>query len=237
MITSVQAKDKRAAREEDSRQKPGAGHAPGRIAKNAHAPRARGGHRAFAHHPSTPHEQPDIAPHPRARGGNPDLEDRPLLLVDIDGVISLFSFDPGARPGGTFHSIDGIPHFLSSSAAEHLLGLVSDFELVWASGWEEKANEYLPHLLGLPTLPYLSFDRAVGRTNAHWKLDAIDAYASTNRPLAWIDDAFNDACHDWAEARVAPTLLVQTLPASGLTEREAETLERWANSLQDPTIP
>ncbi len=231
MITSVQAKDKRAVREEGPRQKPGASHAAGRIA-NADVPRARGGSPDLERPTPTPTEQPDTALPPSARRA-PDLEDRPLLLVDIDGVISLFSFDHGARPEGSFHSIDGIPHFLSSSAAEHLLVLVSNFELVWASGWEEKANEYLPHLLGLPTLPYLSFDRAVGRTNAHWKLDAIDAYASTNKPLAWIDDAFNDACHEWAEARIAPTLLVQTLPASGLTGREAETLERWAESLQE----
>ncbi len=158
-------------------------------------------------------------------------EDRPLLLVDIDGVISLFSFGHQARPEGSFHSIDGIPHFLSSGAAEHLLALAPNFELVWASGWEEKANEYLPHLLRLPTLPYLSFDHTVGRTNAHWKLGAIDAYASANRPLAWIDDAFNDACHEWASVRAAPTLLVQTQPANGLTARETEILARWADSL------
>ncbi len=164
---------------------------------------------------------------------------RPLLLVDIDGVISLFGFElahAGARPDGSFHSIDGILHFLSSSAAEHLLGLSSVFELVWASGWEEKANEYLPHLLGLPALPHLSFERSVGRTNAHWKLDAIDAYAD-DRPLAWIDDAFNEACHEWASAREPATLLVETMPASGLTEREAKTLGRWAISLRDSTIP
>ena len=161
----------------------------------------------------------------------------PLLLVDIDGVISLFGFEPGERPEGSFHSIDGIPHFLSSTAAAHLLALARGFELVWASGWEEKANEYLPHLLGLPALPHLSFERSVGRTNAHWKLDAINAYAAA-RPLAWIDDAFNDACHEWAGARGAATLLVQTMPANGLTGHEAETLERWASSLRaDPTIP
>ncbi len=167
----------------------------------------------------------------------PPLEDPPLLLIDIDGVISLFSFDRQARPEGSFHWIDGIPHFLSSGAAKHLLALAPNFELAWASGWEEKANEYLPHLLGLPTLPYLSFDRVVGRTNAHWKLDAIETYAGEQRALAWIDDAFNEACHEWAAARGAPTLLVQTMPASGLTGSEAETLERWANSLQDPIIP
>lgn len=165
------------------------------------------------------------------------MKDRPLLLVDIDGVISLFSFDPGARPEGAFHSIDGILHFLSSSAAEHLLALARSFELVWASGWEEKANEYLPHLLGLPELPHLSFERAVGRTNAHWKLDAIETYAGEQRALAWIDDAFNEACHEWAGVREGPTLLVETKPASGLTEREAQMLALWAESLQIPIIP
>jgi hypothetical protein len=158
----------------------------------------------------------------------------PLLLVDIDGVISLFSFEPEARPEGTFHSIDGIPHFLSSGAAEHLLVLERIFELAWASGWEEKANEYLPYLLGLPRLPHLSFERLAQRTrhtSAHWKLEAIDAYAGESRPLAWIDDAFNEACHEWAQARVGPTLLVQTCPASGLTRREAEILAGWAGEL------
>jgi hypothetical protein len=162
----------------------------------------------------------------------------PLLMVDIDGVISLFGGDSihpgrtgwGAQMGGAFHSIDGIPHFLSFTAAENLLALAPSFELVWASGWEEKANEYLPHLLGLPELPHLSFERSVGRTNAHWKLDAIETYAG-GRPLAWIDDAFNDACHEWASARSSPTLLVETRPASGLTPLEAEILLRWAQGI------
>jgi hypothetical protein len=175
---------------------------------------------------------------------------KPLLLVDIDGVISLFGFPAdafngraSARPEGSFHAIDGIPHFLSSAAARHLLALVSDFDLVWASGWEEKAEEYLPHLLGLPAaLPFLRFERggagmnAMGgtgastSTRAHWKLDAIDAFAGAERPLAWIDDAFNDACHVWAGARPVPTLLVQTEPHTGLTQLHATQLREWASS-------
>jgi hypothetical protein len=101
-------------------------------------------------------------------------------MVDIDGVISLFGgwerasmgvqdsrSDRGARDG-SFHSIDGTPHFLSSTAATHLLALSDRFDLVWASGWEERANEHLPHLLRLPpALPFLRFERAVGRANAH----------------------------------------------------------------------
>jgi hypothetical protein len=152
---------------------------------------------------------------------------KPLLLVDIDGVISLFGFPPDNRPDGSFHSIDGIFHFLSSTAAAHLLELASVFDLAWCSGWEEKANEYLPHLLGLPAaLPFLRFARSPGRGNAHWKLDGIEDHAGS-RPLAWIDDAFNPACHAWSKARAAPTLLVQTDPAVGLTSKEAELLRVW----------
>jgi hypothetical protein len=163
--------------------------------------------------------------------GGSTVAAKPLLMVDIDGVISLFGFPSDRRPDGAFHSIEGIFHFLSSSAAAHLLELVSVFDPVWCSGWEEKADEYLPRLLGLPaSLPNLCFSRAPGKANAHWKLDAIEAYAGP-RPLAWIDDAFNPACHAWAGARPAPTLLVQTEPAVGLTERETDLLLSWRRSL------
>jgi HAD domain in Swiss Army Knife RNA repair proteins len=177
---------------------------------------------------------------------------RPLLMVDIDGVVSLFGGWPrdgwaqdgrrhsddradGRSVDGSLHSIDGIPHFLSSTAAAHLLELSTVFDLVWASGWEERANEHLPHLLGLPpALPFLRFSRVTGpmpaRSNAHWKLEAIDAYAG-ERPLAWIDDSLDRACHEWAHARAAPTLLVQTEPEHGLTALEATRLAGWAKAL------
>jgi hypothetical protein len=168
--------------------------------------------------------------------------DSPLLLVDIDGVISLFGGGQlggdgaqSATPAASLHSIDGTLHFLSATAAAHLLDLSQHFELVWCSGWEERANEHLPHLLGLPpSLPFLRFARSVGRSNAHWKLDAIDDFAG-ERALAWIDDALNDACHEWAQARTAhtaPTLLVQTDPALGLTAAETEALTAWAVDLR-----
>jgi hypothetical protein len=176
----------------------------------------------------------------KERVGGAEERSKPLLMVDIDGVVSLFggwgAID-GARGSrsvdGSFHSIDGIPHFLSATAAAHLLELSAVFDLVWASGWEERANEHLPHLLGLPpALPFLRFERSVGRSNAHWKLEAIDTYAR-GRPLAWVDDALNAACDQWARARPAPTLLVQTQPQHGLTAREATQLAQWARALEE----
>jgi hypothetical protein len=160
------------------------------------------------------------------------------LLVDIDGVISLWGFPIDVRPPGAFAVIDGIPHFLSTRAAEHLLALQDAFALAWCSGWEEKADEHLPHLLGMPKgLPHLAFERSRAdvSTRAHWKLAAIDAFAAPDRPLAWIDDAFNDACHEWAAQRTArgvPTLLVATQPATGLDDAAAARLDAFAEALR-----
>jgi hypothetical protein len=162
------------------------------------------------------------------------MREKPLLLVDIDGVLSLWGFAMDGLPiKGAWHQIDGISHFLSAPAARHLQALCERFDAVWCSGWEEKADEYLPHLLGLPRLPHLSFDRNVAGSvsgNAHWKLAAIEAHAG-DRPLAWVDDAFNDACFAWAQQRSAPTLLVHTDPATGLDDAAAAELAAWADVL------
>jgi hypothetical protein len=165
---------------------------------------------------------------------------RPLLLVDVDGVISLFGFPLHARPAGRFEMVDGIAHFPSATAGEHLRLLADAFEPVWCTGWEEKANEYLPRALGLDgPWPCLSFERAAGpgaSTQGHWKLDAIDAYCGT-RPLAWIDDAHGSACEAWAaqrEAGGAPTLLVTTEPAAGLTDPQVRELLAWAADTSRP---
>jgi hypothetical protein len=158
---------------------------------------------------------------------------RPLLFLDVDGVISLFGFPVSEPPNGTFHSIDGLPHLLSATAPRDLQILGGRFDLVWCTGWEERANEHLPRLLGLPgPLPVVGLAPRPDRRHAHWKLDAIERHAG-RRPLAWIDDAHDDECRGWAAAReaaIAPTLLASTEPAVGITPRDVEILLAWAGA-------
>jgi hypothetical protein len=142
----------------------------------------------------------------------------PLLLIDVDGVLSLHG------TGDVPALIDGIPHSLSRASARVLLELAPDFECVWCTGWEDRADEHLPHLLGLPRgWPHVRFSES----RAHWKLAGIDAYAGPERPLAWIDDAHDAACRAWAAARPGPTLLVTTSPTEGLRPEHAERLRAW----------
>jgi hypothetical protein len=163
-----------------------------------------------------------------------EKSDKPVLAVDIDGVISLFGFDESMQPGGgdvskapgEFHLIDGMLHCISLEAGPRLLRLGEAYELVWASGWEDRANDHLPGILGVPELPYLTFDGRAQFGTAHWKLDALDDYARS-RPLAWIDDSLEESCYEWAEGRSEPTLLIPTESDVGVLDAHVETLEAW----------
>jgi hypothetical protein len=121
-------------------------------------------------------------------------------------------------------------HCISLVAGDRLNRLGEHFELVWATGWEEKANFYLPELLGIPELPYVSFDGAARFGSAHWKLGPLEEYAD-GRALAWIDDNFNKSCFEWADERDEPTLLVPTEPQLGIEEVHVEALQSWAREL------
>jgi hypothetical protein len=151
----------------------------------------------------------------------------PLLLIDVDGVISLYGTGDGDLTGVL---VDGVPHLLSRDAAAALRGVAPSFECVWCTGWEERADEHLPALLDLPRgWPFVPLGPATA--SPHWKLTAIDAFAGPDRPLAWIDDNHGIACEEWASLRPGPTLLVSTQPHVGMTPAHAEMLRSWAAEL------
>ena len=154
----------------------------------------------------------------------------------MDGVISLFGFS-GPEPPGAFHQIDGIVHCIGRDAGRRLKTLAERYELIWATGWEEKANEYLPRLLELESgdLPVITFDGRAVFGSAHWKVDAIDEYAG-DRPAAWIDDNLDDSCRAWADGRSAPTLLVETQAPVGITDEDVERLLRFADEVGAPPV-
>ncbi|MGK2956090.1 MAG: hypothetical protein ACSLFI_10530 [Solirubrobacterales bacterium] len=165
------------------------------------------------------------------------MSSKPILAVDIDGVISLFGFEgTPSGPGFRFELIDGTPHVISVGAGQRLVRLADSFELVWATGWQDRANDHLPTIIGVGPLPVIAFDgsKAPGRfDSAHWKLGPLDAYAA-DRPIAWIDDSLDESCFTWAKEREeggVPTLLVPTEPELGLEEGHVEVMELWVGTV------
>ncbi|HYF28421.1 MAG TPA: hypothetical protein VD931_21940 [Baekduia sp.] len=159
------------------------------------------------------------------------MPSKPLLFCDIDGVLSVWPVALDGCPIADFLNVEGIPHAISRRAGAHLRDLAATYEVVWASGWEEKANEHLPAVLGCGPFPHLELDAARGAgvsVHGHWKLGSIDAWAGPDRPLAFVDDVLDEACHTWAAARPGPTLLVPTQPATGLDDEAAAALRAFA---------
>jgi hypothetical protein len=116
-----------------------------------------------------------------------------MLLLDVDGVISLFGFDHRRPPAGGYALVDGAMHFLSATAATLIAELARWFELVWCSGWEEKADEHLPTQLGLPRgLAHLSFAVGGGPGRAGPTLLVV------TEPAIGITAAHVHALGDWA---------------------------------------
>jgi hypothetical protein len=158
---------------------------------------------------------------------------KPLLLVDVDGVLSLFT-EPGQaapiRQDTHFHLEHGMGHLIALENCARLRDLQESYDLVWATGWEEKANDELLRIVGLPErLPVISFDKGKGKYDhqAHWKLGAIEDFVG-DRPTAWIDDALDDACFAWEQEREQPTLLVKVESRTGLDDAALATLTSWA---------
>ena len=165
----------------------------------------------------------------RRRSSRPE-DDRPILAVDIDGVLLLMGFEEPPRwPVAELALIDGALHYLSLEAGERLRRLSECFQIVWASGWERQSNE-LSRRLELPDYPFLTFGGAARFGTADWKTAQLQRYAG-DRPLAWVDDSLDDRCYRWARERRGPTLLVEIDPQVGLQDVHVEALEAWSRSL------
>ena len=154
---------------------------------------------------------------------------RPLLLVDVDGVLNPWhavECPPGFREYSFF---PGERVLLSEGHGDLLRALATSFELVWATAWEHRANRLICPVIALPELPVIEFP-PTGPDYVFRKLPAvIDAVG--DRPCAWIDDEHQPTHYRWARDRGAPTLIVDIDPAEGLTVRVARQLAEWAAAL------
>jgi hypothetical protein len=150
---------------------------------------------------------------------------RPLLLIDVDGVLLPF---PDPRPGFDGIPIENAPHGFCPAHGAWLRELAAHFELAWCTMWGERANRDICPRLGLPCLPVVDLwdqEEFLDR----WKLPGVRRFVE-DRPLAWVDDAFDRPTRLWAAHRAAPTLLVGVRHRHGLSRRHVLRLLRFARA-------
>ncbi|HMS72761.1 MAG TPA: hypothetical protein PKB03_06960 [Baekduia sp.] len=158
---------------------------------------------------------------------------RPLLLLDVDGVLVVLG-DAGGEP--VFEARAGIFSVrIAERTPQHVRALAKEFDVAYASSWGTGADDFISPLIGLPHgIPHIPFDRdaevPIGTT---WKLPAVARFVRS-RPAAWVDDEIDGDVDRWAASRAAPTLVVCTDPSAGLLDTHVTELLHFAGSVTCP---
>jgi hypothetical protein len=155
----------------------------------------------------------------------PAQPDRPVLLLDVDGVLLVVRT---SWTEGEDDDLDLEPT-LHPEASEWMAELAEVFELVWATTWEDLANRVVAPALGLPPLPAIEFD--MDRRAPTAKLPSVIAWIG-DRPCAWIDDDLQHDADTWAAGRAVPTLLVHVDMTTGMERRHVDRLLAFAAELE-----
>ena len=160
---------------------------------------------------------------------------RPLLLIDVDGVLNPLGVGPDlVPPGFVAHRLDGLRVLLAPDHGAWLASLTDEFDLVWSTSWEHDADRLIAERIGLPRgMPVISFTSQTGWTT---KLHDVIRFVG-DRPVAWIDDALGEDEHEWASSRGVPTLLIQTNHRIGLTRAHVDRLREFALEVRDGPPP
>ncbi|WP_236655523.1 HAD domain-containing protein [Streptacidiphilus carbonis] len=160
---------------------------------------------------------PGSAPPRSAPAGVRTRADKPLLYLDVDGVLNPVC----PRPEGDFtiYRIQGSTVLISARHGTWLRELAEVYQLVWASTWEAYANLCIAPLLHLPELPFVPVGRRAG---GDWL--PIVRHAA-GRPFAWVDDLIPEAVLRDSRAR-ADRLLLPVDPGQGLRRSHVDRLLR-----------
>jgi hypothetical protein len=160
------------------------------------------------------------------------VPERPLLLLDVDGVLNPYPETPAGYAEHDFFPEDDEPVRLAGVHGGWLHELADSFDVVWATGWGDEAIRLLGPHFGLATFPLLPLPPVPFDAIAKWR--EAEGYVN-DRAVAWVDDLLPAEAHSWAKARREPTLLLRVDHRTGLTRDHVDRLLAWAAEVEAST--
>jgi hypothetical protein len=163
------------------------------------------------------------------------MPDRPLILVDVDGVLNVIAtskerrrlcFHEGWQQRRVELGVGTFRLFFNPASGPLLSRLARETgaELAWGTTWEEYANLVVGPLLGLPRLPVAPV------ADFPHKANGIVPWTA-GRPFVWFDDEPDAAEVTAPLAGEQPHLVVRVDEGEGLTEKHAATARDWLHGL------
>jgi hypothetical protein len=171
-------------------------------------------------------------------------DSKPAILLDVDGPLNPYTARNGLPEGFTEHLMRprgwevGKPLKVRLRGSDGFRLMETGCEIIWATAWEDEANDWIGPHIGLPKLPHIDWidKNHWNIEKLHWKTKRIVQWMAENRPgipFIWIDDEVTRRDRDWIEEfcpEGSGILLIS--PKYGLEEGHFERIEEWKAECQ-----